>query len=173
MAVAIPAALAAFGGASTALSVAGVVAGGISSFAASSYKRKVAEANAKVAGKNAEREIQKAGIQAQDQDFAAAQELGALVARQGASGLNMGVGSMALSLNSQKALAARDRGYTIYEGASKADAYKQQRNDYLAEASAAKSEQIFGVVKTALGVGDSLVSGATTVNKKRAISLGA
>jgi hypothetical protein len=139
----------------------------VSTIAAASYKRKVAMANAEVAEQNAETSMFESRAAAQDQDLDAAQSLGAMLANQGASGLSLGIGSQGLAMSSQRALAARDRGYTIHEGKTKHRNFLQQRNDSLAEAAGAKSEMIFGAVSGALGIGDSIISGAASKNNAK------
>jgi hypothetical protein len=95
-------------------------------------------------------------------------EIGQMLSAQGASGLSVGVGSMGLRRKSAEELAAKDRGFAIYAGDSKAAAYQQQAADFRAESSAARGAGRFGLLGTAIGFGDSLISRATKVNMKTA-----
>jgi len=162
----------AIGGASSALSVASSVVGAFSAVASAMYQSKVASNNAIIANNNANRAVQEAAVAAQEQDFAARGEIGDIISQAGASGLTLDTGTQGLRRRSASELAARDRGYTIYRGATEAAAYRQQGADFKAEASAAKSKAFFGLAGGAIDVGSSLVSGATKVNNATARRIG-
>lgn len=155
-------------GLATVASIAGTAVSGFAAFSQAQYQSRVAANNAAVAEQNAVRARQEAAIHAQDQDLQASMEIGQMLAAQGASGLSLGVGSMGLRRKSAEELAAKDRGYTIYAGETKAAAYGQQAEDFRAESSAASSAGKFGLLGTAIGFGDSLISRATKVNAKTA-----
>lgn len=170
---AIPAALAATGITSTTLAVASAGMTAIAGVQAAGYKAQVARNNAQIAVNNAERVVQEAAIDAQETDLAARQELGALLAAQGASGLNMSVGSMGLRRKSKEELAAKDRANITYNAATQAGQYRQQASDFREEARTANREKMFAVVEGGLSIGRSLISGASKVNEKKARSLAA
>ena len=165
----IPQAIAAIGG-STTLSTAATIAGTGAAIAQNSYQARVALNNAKIAEQNAERAINESKIGAQDQDLEAKAQIGALIARGGASGLSLGAGSLALRRKSAEELAARDRGYTIYAGETKADAYNQQAQDYRTEASSLRTANFMEVIGAGFDIGTSLISGAALTNRRNAIT---
>jgi hypothetical protein len=97
------------------------------------YQSRVAKANAAIAQQNAAKAVQTAHQQAQIGDQEAAQDIGAMMAQAGASGLSLGVGSSALRRRSAEELAARDRGFTVYAGEMEAAGYKQEAANYRSE----------------------------------------
>jgi hypothetical protein len=160
---AIPLALASMS-AATAVTTASAVVGGIAAISSARYQSQVAQNNATIATQNAERTRFETQVANQEQDQAAKADIGQLLASGGASGLALGVGSMGLRRKSAEQLAARDRAYTDYAGATRAAGFEQQSNDFTASASAARSEGIFGALGAGLDIGGSLISGASTVN---------
>lgn len=170
---AIPAAVTALGGWGTALAVAGTVYSTMASYQQGMYQSKVAANNAQVAEENAKRARQEAAVKAQEQDFNAQAEMGALLANLGASGLNLGTGSAALRRKSQQELAARDRGYTIYEGDTAAAAYQQQAQDFRTEAAGNRMAARNSLVSGIFDIGGSLISGASKVNMTKAKKMSA
>jgi hypothetical protein len=160
---AIPLALASMS-AATAVTTASAVVGGIAAISSARYQSQVAQNNATIATQNAERTRFETQVANQEQDQAAKADIGQLLASGGASGLALGVGSMGLRRKSAEQLAARDRAYTDYAGATRAAGFEQQANDFTASASAARSEGVFGALGAGLDIGGSLISGASTVN---------
>lgn len=132
------------------------------------YQGQVAKNNAIIAENNAGRAIQEASVAAQEGDQAAAADIGQMISQAGASGLTLNTGSQGLKRKSASELAARDRGYTVYKGATEAAGYRQQAEDFRSEASAAKSSAIFGLIGGGLDIGTSLVNRKTTVNNNTA-----
>jgi len=154
------------------LGPAAAVVSALSAVTSALYQAKVASNNAIIAENNAKRATQEAAIAAQDQDFAARGEIGDIIAQASASGLTLDTGSQGLKRRAALGLAARDRGYTIYRGATEAAAYRQQAADFTSSASAFGTEALFGAVGGALDVGTSLVSNATKVKKETARKIG-
>ena len=150
----------------------GAGVGGIATLASANYNAKVAENNAAVEDMNAERAIERAAIIAQEQDVEARGELGALISRAGASGLDARSGSLAGSRRSLQQLAAKDRGLTTHEGQVGADNARQRASDYRSQASLSKSRGTFGFLGSTLEVGSSLITGASRINRIRAKSIG-
>jgi hypothetical protein len=147
----------------TAASVATGVLGTISSINEARFTEEQAAANATILEENAEKATQEAALRAQRQDFDASQELGALIAQQSASGLSGG--SYALQRKTLRELAARDRGTIIFEGDAEARRLQQQAADQRTRASSARSASRFAGISGVLGVGSSLISGATKINE--------
>lgn len=149
----------------TALKVGGAAFGLVSTLASSNYNAQVAANNVQIAESNAERSVQRAAVEAQEQDVQARGELGAMLASAGASGLNLGSGSALLRRKSAEELAAKDRGFIAFEGQSKAAQFKQQATDIRDEAALAKQQSFFSTIGQGINIGTSLVSGATKVNE--------
>ena len=174
MAQAIPAiaAVASNSAVTTTLAVASTAVGTYAAVNEANYRSQVARNNAVIAEENRLRTLEETAINAQEQDLAARAEIGALLAQQGASGLSMGVGSMALRRKSAEELAAKDRSRITYEGQTVANQYEQQREDFKEESRMAKSEVNMAMLEGAIGIGSSLIGGATKVNNKKARALG-
>jgi hypothetical protein len=172
---AIPLAMAAFGGWGTALAAAGGIYSAVSGHQAGLYQSRVAQNNSVVAMQNADRSVHEAAVQAQDQDFTAQGDMGALLSNLGASGFSLSTGSAALRRKSASDLAARDRNYTTYRGQTTADAYRQQSADFLASAKSSKMGARNALIGGAFEVGGTLITGASKVNdeKARRIAAGA
>lgn len=165
---AIPAAIAAMGGWGTALAAGSAAFTAISGYQQGMYQSRVAANNAQIANDNAKRVTQETAVKAQEQDWQAQTEMGALLANLGASGLSVGTGSAALRRKSQENLAAKDRAYTTYEGETQATGYKQQSQDFTAEAAANRSAAQNALISGVLDIGSSLVGGASKVNVAKA-----
>lgn len=163
--------LTSLGGLSTALSVGSAVVGTIGAINQANFQSQVANNNAAIAEDNARRAVFESQVEAQETDFAARDELGQLLAQQGASGLSLGSGSFALRRKGQEELAAKDRGFIRNQGEVQATRFRQQANDQRAEAAQAKAAGRNALISGAFEVGTSLVSGATRVNARKARSL--
>lgn len=172
---AIPLLMTSLGGTSTALAAAGAGYSAVASNRASMYQARVAQNNALVADMNAGRAVQEAAVRAQEQDFSAQGEIGALLANLGASGFSVSTGSAALRRRSAEGLAARDRNYTMYQGQTTADAYRQQAADFRTSAGASRMEARNALISGGFQIGETLISGASRVNdeKARRIAAGA
>lgn len=152
------------GAAASGLQVVGTALSAVSGLASANYQASVAKANAKIAEQNAARAQQEAAVAAQEQDWQAAAEIGQMVASMGASGLLIDSPSNLAKQRSARQLAAKDRGYTIYRGATEGANYSQQAATFRADAGAARTAGI-------LGVGSSLISGATKINSIKASTI--
>lgn len=157
--------------ASTGLAVASGVVGTVAAVGDARYRSQVATNNATIAEANRVRTLEETGIRAQEQDMSARADIGAMLARQGASGLSMGIGSMALRRKSAGELAAKDRSRLVYTGQTEANQFEQQAQDFREESRMAKRESRFALVGGALGIGSSLIGGATKINSQKASSL--
>jgi hypothetical protein len=151
----------------TGITIASTLMGTVASMNAASTEAKIAENNAIIAEDNRKRAIQEGQIKAQQQDFEASQELGELVAKQAASGLS-GT-SYALQRKSMRELAARDRGFTIYESEALATRHAQDAQDYRTSAASSRSAKRNAGIAGILGTGSSLISGAAKYNKYKAL----
>ena len=165
------AALAAFGGLSTALQVGATVVGTMGAIQQSNYQSQVALNNQAIAEENARRVIFESQIEAQETDIEARGELGQLLAQQGASGLSLGSGSFALRRKGLEELAAKDRGFIRSQGEVRATRHRQQASDFAGESAMAKASGRGALVSGAFDIGTSLVSGASRVNVAKARSL--
>ena len=152
----------------TGLQIAGTVAGLASATAMSSYQAKVAENNSIIALENAGKAATAAQEESQQRGLAAQFEMGDLLANQSASGLNLGSGSYALVRKSQAELAARDTRIIMDEGNQRVENFKQQSADFRSDGAQARSAKRYAFLEAGLGIGTSLVSGATRVNKIKA-----
>ena len=154
---------------STGLSVATGIMGTIAAVNEAKFNAAVAEQNAEIAEENRVRAIQEGQLAAQRADLDASQELGLLIANQAASGLSGG--SHALQRKTMRELAGRDRGTIIYEATAKGARFGQQAQDYRITGKAERMAGKFAAVSGVLGVGSSLISGASKYSVYRAREL--
>jgi hypothetical protein len=161
----------AFAGLSTAMSSISGIVSTVGAVAGGMYKAKVASNNAKVATNNANAAVARAAVEAQEGDMEASADLGQLMAAASASGLVADSGSKALVRKSATELAAKDRGYRIYAGATEAAGYKQQAEDFRAEAKGARFGAIMDGIGGAMDFGSNLISDASPVNPDKARGL--
>ena len=98
------------------------------------YQAEVAERNAQIEDENRARAIAEASVAAQDQDFDARAELGALIAEQGASGLDLGSGSFLRQRAGLETIAATDRARIINAGQNESDAARRRAENFREEA---------------------------------------
>lgn len=142
--------------------------GGIMEAKASSdnykYQAQVAENNARLTQKSKENETFAANQDMMDKDIAAKQEIGALIAEIGASGLTASSGSMLGRVDSLRQYAAQDRERLAHKrninSQNRDEETRGLQNEAAANRKAAKNAKIAGV----LNVGTSLLQGATMVN---------
>jgi len=132
------------------------------------YRAQVAENNQQIAADNADRAIRVANIKAQEQDFDAQADIGALIARQGASGIALGSTSLAQVRKGQELLAAKDRGFIVNQGEVESARFLQQGEDSAAEGRQAESAGRYGTVSGAFKIGSSLISGVSKINERKA-----
>ena len=163
--------LTSIGGLSTALQVGATVVGTMGAVQQSNFQSQVALNNAAIAEDNARRSVFEAQVEAQETDFAARDELGQLLAGQGASGLSLGSGSFALRRKGQEELAAKDRGFIRTQGEVQATRFRQQASDQRSESAMAKAAGRNALISGAFDVGTSLLSGAARFNTKKARSI--
>lgn len=172
--MALPALSAIFSGTaatSTYLSLGSAILGGVTSFAQASAQASIAETNAAIMENNAVEAIKTAGVRAQDQDQEALSVMGQLSANQGASGLSSGSGSHALARKSAAELARRDRARITEAGQVEARNFRTQAQSFRKQAAGERSAGIYGLISAGLDVGTSLISSATTVERRKHNSL--
>jgi hypothetical protein len=151
--------------ASAAVSAAGAISSGISQSRAASYQAQVASNNAKIAGYNANAAIETGNQKLQAAQEKAAEQMGAIRAAMGASGVDLNSGS---ALRNQQGLAEVNdlNEQTITSNAARsAWNFRNQGNDFTAQAGLdeekAQSAETAGLV----GGFSSLLSGAGTFAK--------
>lgn len=154
---------------STAATIGAGVLGTVAQVQQAKFEQRVAEQNATTADENRIQALRDAAIANQDRDFEATQELGALIARQAASGLSGG--SHALQRKTLHQLAQRDRQRIATQGEATAARFGQQAQDFRTQASAASARGSNAVVSGVIGAGTSLISGAQQINEIKARSL--
>ena len=170
-------ALAGFGGealigAGAGLQMAGAVAGTAAAISAANYQRMVAQQNEIRAKQNAEAARAEAAVLAKRQDEEALLELGALAAKQGASGIRMGSGTPFLQRLSLEKLAKRDRSDIAQRGEDEAASFLQDASDFASEAVQARRTGMFSVLEGGLSFGTSAISGASSIIDYRRRTLG-
>lgn len=166
----LPAALAA---SNPATAIAGAVISGVSAFSAARYKAQVSRNNALIADRNATQARKTATINAQEQDLDASQEIGAMIARMGGSGLSLGVGSLGRRVENADELAAKDRANIIFDGDVQSAQFSQQADDFRSNAKSADREALFGLASGAINIGESALSSASRINARKIRALGA
>lgn len=183
---ALPALFAGMGGGSAALGVVGIgltLAGTAANVAAAKadhaaevsqyqYQQQVAARNAQIAEENAAKAIAAANAEAQETDYDARLEIGALMSQASASGLRMDVGSNYLRRRSLESLARKDRGFRTAQGSADAANERSRRDDYIAEYKQYDNAIYHSGVKKKIGITKSLISGASTVAGNAAKALG-
>lgn len=132
------------------------------------YQAEVAKRNAAVEEENRQRAIAEAAVEAQDQDFDARRELGALMAEQGALGLDLGSGSFLRQRAGLETIAATDRARIIDRGQNEADAAKRRADNFREEAGNATAAAADARRSGRRAVAASLISGIGSVASKTA-----
>lgn len=150
---------------------AGTAIGGVTSYMSSQYQAQVAENNATIAGDAAVRNVFNENQDMQAKDIAARQEIAALVADMGASGLDANSGSKLLQRRSLADLATQDRTRLAANRDVNLKNKLQEQAAYKAEARSSRTAGMFGLLTTALQVPTSYLSGATSLNNYRRSAL--
>lgn len=150
---------------------AGTAVSGITSFMSSQYQAQVAENNATIAGDAAVRNAFNENQDLQARDIAARQEVAAIVADMGTSGLSATSGSKLLQRTSLADLATRDRERLATNRDVNLKNKLQEKASFKAEAKSARTAGAFGLLTSALQVPTSYLSGATSLNNYRRNSL--
>ena len=127
------------------------------------FQAQVAQNNALIEDANREQAIVDAAVSAQDQARGQRQELGQLIADQGASGLDLGSGSFLRVREGLEAIASVDRERIVRQGQNEADAAASRAAAFRTEAAGFRSAAGDARSSGIIGVGASLVSGAATV----------
>ena len=127
--------------------------------------------NAAIAEQNAQAASFEAQVAAQEQDMAARDELGALLARSGASGLNLGSGSVFLQRKNKESLAALDRERIKVGGQVDAQNSRQSAAGFRASAKNNRRKGMFSLIGGGIQLGSSLIDSAARVDRKKASAI--
>lgn len=123
------------------------------------YQAEVARNNALIEEQNAEQAAVRAAVIAQDQDTAARAELGALIAEQAASGLDLGSGSFLQIREGAETIAAVDRARVIQSGQIEASQHQSAAADFTTQAELFEAEAQNASVAGDINQRASLISG--------------
>lgn len=154
--------------ASTATSLIGTAFSTIGQRNAASAQAAIAQQNAKIAEENARRARFRSQVEAQDQDFSAAAQLGELAAAQSASGLSFGSRSFLQRRKSARELARKDALNIRQAGELEAFGFEIERRDALFERSQAKAAKSNALTSGLLEGAVTLIGGFSKVNKIKA-----
>lgn len=146
---------------------AGAVQGMIAARNQAAYEQKLAQRNALIAEDNARTAIIDSQEEQQDWSRSARDQIGQMVAEMGASGVSLDTGTNLLRRQSTQQDVVRDAQRIRQEGNVRADAYRNQKSNFIGEASAASARKRNATVEGALNIGSTLIGGATSVNKAR------
>lgn len=147
----------------TALAVGSAVVGGIQGYTSSQYRAQVARMNAKIAEQNAERAIQRTGVEAQDEDATTLAMLGELEAQQGASGLTLNSRTFRNVRKNAREVGRLNTQRIVQGGQIEAYNYRTDAANFTAEARAARSDAMFSLLKMPFDIGTSLIGRAGKV----------
>lgn len=128
----------------------------------SKYQAAVANMNARIEEQNAQRAVERAGIEAQNQDRINAGILGEQISEQSGSGLSARSGSFALGRKSARELARLDTLNVAQQGFLDAFNARTRAANFRAEASAAKASGRNALISGAIDTVGSLASGLAT-----------
>lgn len=127
------------------------VATGVLGYSAAQYQGQVAKMNTKVAEENAQRALERSKIEAQDNDLQTSLLLGEQVAAQGASGISLTSKSFMKTREATRLLGRRDTLNIIQGGEIEAYNYKVDKENFKAQASAAKLQGYGALLEGAVG----------------------
>lgn len=151
----------------TALSAAGALYGGVSSYEAGKYQAKVLNMQAKYADAMRANALA-AGSQKESRlKMEIARTIGAQRAAEAANGVDVGVGSAVDIADSTRLEGAADVAVAHYQALQEAYGYSQDAWNARANASAAKSAGRNALIGSIFEAGGTLLSGASSLNKKR------
>lgn len=145
--------------ASLATTVAGGVVSTIGAQRQAKFQAAVAQNNAMIEEQNARRAIERAGIEAQEQDRINAGILGEQISEQSGSGLSARGGSFALGRKSARELARLDTLNVAQQGFLDAFNARTRAEGFRSEASAAKAAGRNALISGAIGTVGSLAGG--------------
>ena len=150
-----------------AVSAVGTVVGTMANMQAASYQAAVAARNAEIMEMNARREIDRAQVETQDYGEKAREQIGALIASQGASGISLQSGSPMLRQRSAERLAQRDAFRLRSDTELAAERMRQGAADARADAEMARSRRSFSLLSGIFDTGSTLIGGARQVQRIR------
>lgn len=140
--------------------------GGFASKSMYDYKAQVATMNKQIAERNADYAIAVGEVNAQRKGMETRARIGQTEAAQGASGLEVGSGTNAAVVESEKALGSFDE-MTIRAGAQRESAgFKTQAMNFEAEAQSDKTAGKYAEVEGFTKAAGSIVGGASSVSDK-------
>lgn len=150
----------------TAAMAAGSVAQGMAGASAANYQAQVAENNARIMEFNATRATQQAAQEAERTGLKGKEQLGQIAAIQGASGLEIGAGSTAQVTEGAQIVSRFDQLQDTFRGAVNATNFRNQGQNYLAEAQLRRMQGQNAMLSGIMGAGKSLLGGATSFAPK-------
>lgn len=137
----------------------------ISGMQQASFQSKVAANNAAIAERNAAQATENTQTEQLDYAEAAREQIGALIAQQGASGVSAASGSPFLQAKRAKALARRDAERIAREGATRVRGLQQQSADFSTSAQKPRGLLLGGL----LDFGTTLIGGAEAIQKVKGL----
>jgi len=143
------------------MGVVGSIVGAASEAEAAQQSQQIAEKNKKIAEENAQRALLVSQEEQFDQDMETLALLGEQEAIQSGSGLRLDSGSFVQTRRTARELGRIDALNVREAGKIRAEAYRNEGDAYAAEAAAARRAGGNAVLKGFLGVGTSLVGGAS------------
>ncbi len=144
---------------------AGAAVSGISEYNNAMYQSQVTTQNADLLRQQAERETFAANQDMQDQDLNARAEIAAMLSDMNASGLSSTSGSMMFRRAGAEFLGNRDRERLAQKRDVQLENTKRQESTMRSEAKAMKKAGKLGLLKTALSIPTSFLSGASMVTE--------
>ncbi len=157
-----------WGAAATGLDAAGALFSGIGGYKQAAYQASVAANNAKIAGMNAENAMAAGGYAESLQKLKTGQEVGAQLAAQGASGVDVSIGSPAQVRASTEFSGALDAAMIHYNAAKEAFGEKVQQSAFEAQAKLDRMAAYGSFGSGVLKAGSTLLSGASSLSAKAA-----
>lgn len=154
----------------TAATVASVAAGGYAAYGTyeqGKYQSSVAKANAKIAGENRESALIEGADQASIERTNTGRRVGAALAAQGASGLDVGFGTGTELRGALQNEGDLDAMTIQYNTSRRALGYAQQASNFSADAQFAGRSATGALVGGALNTGRSVLGGAAAITSNR------
>jgi hypothetical protein len=149
------------GGLGSATSAIGAISSANAQGAAASYSAQVAKNNAQIAAQNASYATESGQAKAQQVGLQNRQKLGATVAGEAASGVDVTTGSNEQVAQSQVELGQEDVGTTLNNAALQAYGYRSQQTSFQAQAGLDTAQAEQAPTAAALGAAGSLFQGAS------------
>lgn len=142
------------------LQAAGSILSGVAGLATGIYQNNVAKMNAQIAEDNAKKAVDRANLNAQDQDNLTRAALGDQLEVQSASGLSLNSKSQVLTRKAAKRLGAQDAMNVRQGGDAEAANYNQQAANFRADGKAA-------LFSGGVGLLSSFIDAGTVIGRSR------